>query len=56
MTLGEYNPNTDAQEILTGISLEDYIAFPDENCREGAATTREEPVIAETEAAEGEVA
>ena len=56
VTLGEYNPMTDAQEILTGISLEDYIAFPDENCREGAATTREEPVIAETEAAEGEVA
>ncbi len=56
VTLGEYNPNTDAQEILTGISLEDYIAFPDENCREGATTTREEPVIAETGAAEGEVA
>jgi len=56
VTLGEYNPMTDAQEILTGISLEDYLAFPDEQCREGAATTREEPVIAETEAAEGEVA
>ena len=56
VTLGEYNPMTDAQEILSGISLEDYIAFPDEQCREGAATTREEPVIAETEAAEGEVA
>ena len=56
VTLGEYNPMTDAQEILSGISLEDYIAFPDEHCREGAATTREEPVIAETEAAEGEVA
>ncbi len=56
VTLGEYNPMTDAQEILSGISLEDFIAFPDEQCREGAATTREEPVIAETEAAEGEVA
>ena len=54
VTLGEYNPSTDAQEILTGISLEDYIAFPDENCREGAGTTREEP--AQTEPAEGEVA
>ena len=56
VTLGEYNPMTDAQEILSGISMEDYIAFPDEQCREGAATTREEPVIEETEAAEGEVA
>ena len=57
VTLGEYNPMTDAQEILSGISLEDYIAFPDEQCREGAATTREEPVAEETEAmAEGEVA
>lgn len=56
VTLGEYNPMTDAQEILSGISLEDYIAFPDEQCREGAATTREEPVAEETQAAEGEVA
>lgn len=56
VTLGEYNPMTDAQEILSGISLEDYIAFPDEQCREGAATTREEPVTEETQATEGEVA
>ena len=56
VTLGEYNPMTDAQEILSGISAEDYIAFPDEQCREGAATTREEPVEEETDAAEGEVA
>ena len=54
--LGEYNPMTDAQEILSGISAEDYIAFPDEQCREGAATTREEPVSEETDAEEGEVA
>lgn len=56
VTLGEYNAMTDAQEILTGISLEDYLAFPDEQCREGAATTREEPVSEETEASEGEEA
>lgn len=55
VTLGEYNPMTDAQEILTGITLEDYLAFPDELCREGAATTREQPVTAETEPAEGGV-
>ena len=56
VTLGEYNAMTDAQEILTGLSMEDYIAFPDEQCREGAGTTREEPVTAETAATEGEVA
>lgn len=56
VTLGEYNAMTDAQEILTGISLEDYLAFPDEQCREGAPTTREEPVSEETEASEGEEA
>jgi len=56
VTLGEYNPMTDTQEILSGISLEDYLAFPDENCQEGASTTREQPVAAETEAvAEGGV-
>ena len=51
VTLGEYNPMTDAQEILSGITLEDYIAFPDETCQEGAAATREQPVAPETEAA-----
>ena len=56
VTLGEYNPMTDTQEILSGISLEDYLAFPDENCQEGASTTREQPVAAETEdVAEGGV-
>ena len=54
VTLGEYNPMTDTQEILSGISLEDYLAFPDENCQEGAATTREQPAAAETEAAAAE--
>ena len=51
VTLGEYNPMTDTQEILSGITLKDHLAFPDENCREGASTTREQPVTAETEAA-----
>ena len=56
VTLGEYNPMTDTQEILSGISLEDYLAFPDENCQEGVSTTREQPVAAETEdVAEGGV-
>lgn len=59
VTLGEYNPMTDAQEVVEGLSLEDYIAFPDAAlCREGAPTTREEPVASEPEEmpmAEGEV-
>lgn len=55
VTLGEYNPITDAQEILSGITVNDYIAFPDELCREGAATTREQPVIAEQGPTEGGV-
>ena len=55
VTLGEYNPMTDAQEVISGITMEDYIAFPDEFCREGAATTREQPAAPETEAVEGGV-
>ena len=48
VTLGEYNPMTDTQEIISGISLKDYLAFPDENCQEGVSTTREQPTVAET--------
>lgn len=44
VTLGEYNFMTDMQEILEGLTEEDYIAFPDgELCVEGASTTRNEP-------------
>jgi len=50
VTLGEANPMTGAQEILSGITMEDYLAFPDESCREGASTTREQPMAVETEA------
>lgn len=50
VTLGEYNPMTDTQEILSGIGYEDYLAFPDELCAEGVATTRQQPVVQETEA------
>lgn len=55
VTLGEYNPMTDAQEVISGISMEDYLAFPDESCQEGVSTTREQPVTVETEAGEGGV-
>lgn len=49
VVLGEYNPMADTQEITEGLSLEDYIAFPDLTvCQEGAPTTREAPA-AQTE-------
>ena len=51
VTLGEYNPMTDTQEIISGITMEDYLAFPEEGCQEGVSTTRERPVTTETEAA-----
>ena len=58
VVLGEYNPMMDTQEITEGLSLEDYIAFPDESlCHEGAPTTRETPKAEEEPvAAEGGVA
>ena len=55
VTLGEYNPMTDTQQILSGISMEDYLAFPEEICAEGISTTREQPATAQTEPAEGGV-
>ncbi len=56
VTLGEYNPMTDQQEITEGLTKEDYIAFPDsELCQEGASTTHD-LAVEETEATEGEVA
>ena len=49
VTLGEYDPMTDVQKITEGLSLEDYIAYPDpELCQSGAPTTHDQPVV-ETE-------
>ena len=45
VTLGEYDPMTDVQKITEGLSLEDYIAYPDpELCQSGAPTTHDQPV------------
>ena len=55
VTLGVYNAMTDAQEILSGISLEDYLAFPDETCQEGVSTTREQPAVPEIQEEDGVV-
>lgn len=41
--LGDYNMMADLQEITSGLTAEDYIAFPDyELCVEGAPTTHEQ--------------
>ena len=43
VTLGEYNPMADLQEITEGLTAKDYIAYPDpELCKEGAPTTRDQ--------------
>lgn len=48
VVLGEYNAMADAQEITEGLSLDDYIAYPDPAvCQEGASTTREAPKMPE---------
>ena len=45
VTLGEYDPATDVQKITEGLSMEDYIAYPDpELCQSGAPTTHDQPV------------
>lgn len=47
--LGEYNMGMDTYEILSGLTEDDYIAFPDDElCVEGAPTTRELSVAEET--------
>lgn len=56
VTLGEYNMMRDTYEILSGLTEEDYIAFPDmELCVEGAPTTHDQ-VVQETVSAGNEVA
>lgn len=41
VTLGAYDPNACAWEVLDGLTKEDYIAFPSEYCQAGAHTTRD---------------
>ena len=43
--LGDFNEMMGTQEILSGLSVVDYIAFPDgELCQEGAPTTRDQVI------------
>ena len=47
VALGAYNENLNVYEILEGLTLEDFIAFPDETvCKEGAVTSHE-PILQE---------
>ena len=39
VTLGEYNENYDCYMVMEGLTEEDCIAWPDEECREGCKTT-----------------
>ena len=57
VTLGELDPMTGAVQIITGLSAEDYIAFPDEAlCRPGVSTTHEYTEEQPQAATVGEVA
>lgn len=40
VTLGEYNEEMDTYEITEGLSLEDYIAYPEESLSEGMAVIK----------------
>ena len=39
VTLGEYNESYDCYQVLDGLTEEDYIAWPSEECKEGSKTT-----------------
>jgi HlyD family secretion protein len=47
VSIGEYDENTDKYEILEGITVEDYIAFPQEGLKEGADIIKGEGEILE---------
>ena len=51
VTLGQYDEETDEYQLTAGLSLSDYIAWPDIDCTAGAATTTE--ILASPE--EGEI-
>ena len=56
VTVGEYNMMNDTFEILSGLTEEDYIAFPDyELCQVGAPTTHSEMKVESGEAIEDSV-
>lgn len=48
ITLGDYNGMTDTFQVTEGLSEEDFIAFPDQYCVEGAPTSHT-PIVREDE-------
>lgn len=56
VVLGNYNIEMDSYEILEGLELSDFIAYPDENCKAGAPVRYpgEEEPVEEGEYTEGE--
>lgn len=40
VTLGDFNDETFKYEVLDGLTIDDYIAFPGDDCVEGAAVTK----------------
>lgn len=54
LTLGEYDEMTDTYAVTAGLSLDDYIAFPDETCVEGAKTVIYDPAAEGSEDSGGE--
>ncbi|MEG2018829.1 MAG: efflux RND transporter periplasmic adaptor subunit, partial [Clostridium sp.] len=47
VSIGEYDDNMDEYEILEGINVEDYIAFPQEGLKEGSDIIKNEGEILE---------
>ncbi len=54
VTLGGYEEDSMVHEILEGLTIEDYIAFPDDTCEAGAGTTLDQSEATQnTEGTEG---
>ncbi|MBO4863437.1 MAG: efflux RND transporter periplasmic adaptor subunit [Eubacterium sp.] len=49
VTLGEHNEEADTYEIKEGLTLDDYVAFPEETIKEGDPTTTNYEDIAQQE-------
>ncbi len=47
VTLGQYDEMNDAYEITEGLTLTDYIAFPEESLTEGQVTEKYDPAAAD---------
>ena len=49
VTLGQYDEMTDAYEIASGLTLTDYIAFPEEGLTEGQPTEKYDPAAGDAD-------